>query len=497
MRPSVWRWLAPVPACFALQAVYGLLFAHGVFVSALHEPAFTKAVGLVALFTALGITAFGIVLANANHPRRHRSTPRTIAILGSAGISAQVLMAFALTRHITWLLYASAALAGIGSGAVYVVSIVMLQAWVPESPGMVTGTGLLVGGGGSLFGIYAFQVAIKLLGGAIPAIAVAGVASGAVSVVASLFIQRPPTGWRPEAETPYDDGYEYGQDQEDYILREKLEAQEQESVVDDPSSTTIPMSDESAPLLSHKPNPNPSRTGTRLSVREILADPAFLAVFVSVSAAVGPGFGFVLAFPRMVNSMFGVELVLANRLFFFVTFVGVVGRILVGLSIDLLTPPADTMGYGFLGAKRINTALLALQSTALALMPICIRYGWTDTFALATAMVYVTFSGGAVVSACLARSVFSPENSTLAFALLGVAIGIGRALFSVIVASCGGEESNLVESVPSRQIYEYDMFVHAAFFVSAIGLISSYFVSPSKAVYQNGSNSPVFADSIA
>lgn len=405
-------------------------------------------------------------------------------------------MALALSRHMSWLLYAAAALAGLGSGAVYVVSIVMLQAWVPESPGMVTGTGLLVGGGGSLFGIYAFQVAVDVLGGAIPAMAIAGVASGAVSATASLFIQRPPTGWRPEAETPYDEGYKYRQEEDDHFLREKLEAQE-ESVVDDPSSTTIPLSDESIPLLSHKPNPDPLRTDTRLSVREILADPAFLTVFVSVSAAVGPGFGFVLAFPRMVNTLFGVELVTANSLLFYVTFVGVVGRILVGLAIDLLTPPADTMGYGFLGAKRINTALLALQSTALALMPVCIRYGWADMFALATAMVYVTFSGGAVVSACLARSVFSPENSTLAFALLGVAIGIGRALFSLIVASCRGGEANLVESVASRKIYEYDMFVHAAFCVSAIGLISSYFVSPSKAAYQNGSNSPVFVDSVA
>lgn len=494
MRLSVWRWLAPLPACFALQCVYGLLFAHGVFVSALHDPALTKAVGLLALFTALGITAFGIVLANAIHPQRHRHVPRTIAFLGSVGIAAQVLMAFALSKNLNWLLYVSAAIAGLGSGAVYVVSIVILQAWVPESPGMVTGFGLLVGGTGSLFGIYAFQIAIELLGGAIPAMAVAGVTSGVVSAMASMLIQRPPTGWRPEAETPFDgDDVLVQDDEQDYNLQQKLEPME-DPVVDD-LSTSILLSDESSPLLPHKTNQNPSRPDTRLSVREILADPAFLTVFVSVSAAVGPGFGFVLAFPRMVNTMFGVELVTANELLFYVTLVGVVGRILVGLAIDLLTPQADSMGYGFLGAKRINTALLAVQSMALALMPICIRYGWTNAFALSTAMVFVTFSGGAVVSACLARSVFSPENSTMAFALLGVAIGIGRALFSVIVAMCGGEEVRLVDSMASRRIYEYDLFVHVAFCVSAIGLISSHYVSPSKTVYRNGSSSPVFADS--
>ena len=217
---------------------------------------------------------------------------------------------------------------------------------------------------------------------------------------------------------------------------------------------------------------------------------------MSVSASVGPGFGFVLAVPRMVHTLFAVQLAAATRLLFYVTLVGVAGRIVVGLAIDLQTPQADTQGHAFLGAKRINAVLLATQSTALAAMPACIRYGRGGMFTLATACVFVTFNAGAVLSACLARSLFAPENATMAFALLGVAIGVGRAGFSLLVASCGGAGA-AVGPPGARDVYGYDAFLQAAFFVSAVGLIASYYVSPSKTVYRNGDNSPVFADSVA
>lgn len=444
--------------------------------------------------------------------------PRRIALLGSIGIAAQTLMAFALSIDNPLLLYIAATLAGLGSGAVYVVSIVVLQAWVPESPGMVTGFGLLVGGGGSLFGIYAFELAITLLGGPIPAMAVTGLASGAVATAASLLVRPPPPRWRPCAEMPQDDMWSEDEGCLPTVVESSSATSSPAPTEFDPTpssrdaahcvvnASTAPCpTDESTPLLSHKPNPQSSPSDTRLSVGQIFADPAFLTLFVSVSAAVGPGFGFVLAFPRMMQTLFATLPPVATKLLFYVTLAGVVGRILVGLAIDLQSPQADTQGFAFLGAKRINTVLLATQSMALALMPICILYGASNMFTLCASMVFVTFSGGAVLQACLARSLFSPEDATMAFALLGVAIGVGRAVFSLLVAACGSADgadsvaaaAKLVHSFSERRMYQYDAFLHASFLVSAIGLIASYYVAPSKTVYRNGANSPVFADSVS
>lgn len=483
MRLSVIRWLRPVPSSLVLQFVYGLLFANGVFASVHHDPDLTKAIGLSALSTAIGITVFGILLSSPD--RVGNANARTVALLGAGAISAQLLMAGALLIESKFLLFSAAAVLGVGSGSVYVVSIVVLQAWVPEAAGMVTGLGLLVGGAGTLFGIWAFHVAIDLFQGVIPAMALAGACSGALSLGAALFIESPAPGWSPLTEI------------DDYLPLFSLSAEQEDSIDENKlvQHTAIPasiQSDESKSLLPHKEKDPEQKT--RLSIRDILTDPAFFFVFMSVSAAVGPGFGFVLAFPRMVNTLFGADLDTANTLLLWVTLVGVVGRILIGLAIDLLESPTDSFSNGFLGAKRVNVGVLGLQSIALASMPLCIRYGSTNSFALATSVVYVTFSGGAVLSACLARSIFSPENSTLVFALLGIAVGIGRALFAVIVASCGNGEAKIVASMASRRIYEYDFFVHASFMVSTFGLICSYFVSPSKTVYRNGVNSPVFTD---
>lgn len=482
MRLSSSRWLGPIPAAFVLQAIYGLLFANGVFASILNDATLTKSLGLSALFISLGITVFGILLHNASHPTVHRNVPRVTAMFGSLAIAAQTLTAYGLYENNSFLVYFSSALVGIGSGTVYVVSIILLQAWVPEAPGLATGMGLLVGGAGTLLGIYAFQVATDMLGGALPAMAVAGIFSGIVSMCAAVLLERPPTGWRPLAETL---------DQQDESQHGEGGFAEKGKLVEQKNSDTclVPVSfnsEETESLLPHKeivPLP-PSR----LSIIDILADPAFSLAFISVCAAVGPGFGFVLAFSQMVKSFFGVDMAAANQLFFWVTFAGVAGRVAIGVAIDVLSS-AEPSENGFSGSKKANTALLGLQCVALAVMPMCIRRGWINVFAMATAMVYITFSGGAVVSACLARSMFCPENSTLAFALLGIAIGIGRATFSYIIAWCANKElvGGVMKILWSQATYEYELFVQLALLASVVGLVSSHYMSPSKAAYKSES----------
>lgn len=491
MRLSVWRWLAPVPAAFILLGVCGLLFSNGVFVSAVHDPSFTQAIGLLACLTSLGVTLFGTLLHYASNPILYRCAPRLIAVLGSVAMASQVLFAYALHNNLRSLLYVVATVAGAGTGAAYVVPIILLQEWIPESPGVATGAGLLVSGAGSLFGIYAYQKLVDAVD-VLPAIAVAGALSGLIALVSSLLLQRPPSGWSPSVETLYDTLPTHRHD-----TSTKQESVDMDCVVVDnngePSTANSLRPDEARPLLSHKEK-TPT-LDTRLSVYDILVDPVFVFVFVSVLAAVGPGFGLALGFPRMMHTLFGLQHDHANQLFFWVTSAGVVGRLLIGTAIDLIQSPADASSHGFSGAKRMSSTMLAVQCTAVAIMPLCIRNGWVYAFTIASGLMYLTLSGGAVIAACLARSIFAPENATLSFALLGVAMGMGRGLFSMIVASCGGREALLiVEELSNRPLYAYDAFVHAAFLISALGLISSYFLAPSKKVYQNGTNSPVFAD---
>lgn len=487
MRLSHTRWILPIPAAFVLQVVYGALFANGVFSALLNDPTLIKALGLFALSTSLGITAFGMLLHHASDSTVYSNVPRILALLGSIAIAAQTLMAYALHIASPLLIYFSAMIMGLGSGSIYVVSIIILQAWVPESPGAVTGLGLLLGGAGSLFAINAFQLASDTLGGPIPGMALTGFICSAVSSLAALFIDRPPKGWSPLAEA-------YHLDQQQNATQSDTCSVTLDDPVDirQPHSSMPSYSGETQSLLPHKrsaPPPTP-----RLSTTDILADPAFSLVFISICAAVGPGFGFVIAFPRMINTLFAVDILPANQMLFWVTFTGVAGRIAIGLVIDFFAS-TDASRHGFNGTKRMNTALLALQAIAFATMPFCIRLGFTNIFNVAAALVYITLNGGAVVSACLARSMFSPQNSTLVFALLGIAIGIGRALFSLVIAACGqGHLVGAVSVFSARRIYEYDSFIHCSFLLTAAGLISSHFIKPSKAAYQSGANSTMFAD---
>lgn len=448
MRLSYWRWLGPIPAAFVLQAVHGLLYAYGIFVSEINNVIFTKAIGLIALFVALGITFFGILLHYTSDPIAHHSIPRLLTILGAILLSAQSLMSYGLVSEMNSLVYIGAGIVGIGSGIIAVVSIIMMQSWAPDYPAIITGLGLLFGGGGTLLGISCFEQFSNKINDPIQAFGIIGLLQTIIAILSGIFIERPPTGWNPL----------FDNDDEEYFENEM--------------NLLLPDKDSK---LSFDDN--------KLSIFDILSDSAFYKVCICLCAGVGPGFGLVLGFPKMVKSLFGLSNNVANDLLFWVTMFGVVGRIGIGLIIDLLS--SEDEKYGFIGSKVVNQGLLILQCIAFACIPICIKYEWTNGFTLTTCMVFITFNGSSVIAASMSRSVFSAENSTLAFALLGIAMGIGRALFSMVIAFCSND---------TKSIFEFDSYLHIAFLFSAIGLIVSYHVVPSQTAYSSRANSSVFVD---
>lgn len=148
MRLSTYRWLAPVPACVALQTSFGSFYATGVFTSRLHAPLLTYALGYSAAFLSASLTAAGIFLHRRPPPN---SPARSLALLSAALLAvAAFLPTFSSPTSPTILLFAASAALGAGYGVIYVVSISVLQAWVPEHPGTATGAVVASGGVGTL-----------------------------------------------------------------------------------------------------------------------------------------------------------------------------------------------------------------------------------------------------------------------------------------------------------------------------------------------------------
>jgi OFA family oxalate/formate antiporter-like MFS transporter len=90
---------------------------------------------------------------------------------------------------------------GIGLGLSYIVPVAVLVKWFPDRRGLITG--IAVGGFGAGALITA-PVATRLIQsvGVLNTFAYLGIAYLIVTVVASLLMQNPPEGWRPEGWTP-------------------------------------------------------------------------------------------------------------------------------------------------------------------------------------------------------------------------------------------------------------------------------------------------------
>ncbi|KAI0556644.1 extensin [Gracilaria domingensis] len=325
------------------------------------------------------------------------------------------------------------------------------------------------------------------MGGAIAAMAVASLAAGLVSVTASMFIERPPERWCPVAEIFDPQSTMTLKDaQHERRARGDMQAKivEQQSVC----YSAIEFGDDD--LLAHKQKQ--SESFGRLSCYDIVVDPAFALVFVCVFVAAGPGYGFVLSYPLMLHSLFDMALIDANQMLCYATFFGVVGRLALGVAIDMISSHGsssssndDSSSSANIGGSKLsNIFILLLQTVGLALMPVAIRTECAWLFHLAVFCVFVAFNGGAVVAACLARDVFAPENSTLAFALTGVAVGVARALFSVVLAACDGVSGKGA----------YDWYIGWSVVVSLAGAVGAYFIEASKCVNVDGGNNRVITD---
>lgn len=252
----------------------------------------------------------------------------------------------------------------------------------------------------------------------------------------------------------------------------------------------------------------PADSDTRaMSVREMLMDKSFWMLLGTVSAGCGPGFGFVLHGSRMQTVFFGLPQLVADRRFFIITLVGVLGRLITGILVDALTivsrrhrdkierlgrysrvasfmfrDGADP-GYdpaSFVSSKLINIGLLIMQTAALMLMFVSIKVGNAELFAFLVTLVYLTFSAVAVVIACLCRSTFAPENSVLAFSLIGLALGVGDVLGSWLVGYCAQQAQPPGVGTIASHAHDYDLYIAFSLCLSIMGVVTGVLLTPTR-----------------
>ena len=182
-----------------MQLALGAVYAWSVFRAPLVKQ-FGWSISEVTLTFTISIFVLGIA-AFFGGLWLNRKGPRVVAITGGILYGLGVFLASFSANKLWWLYLSYGLIGGIGLGLSYIVPVAVLVKWFPDRRGLITG--IAVGGFGAGALITA-PVATRLIQsiGVLNTFAYLGIAYLAVTVVASLFMQNPPEGWRPEGWTP-------------------------------------------------------------------------------------------------------------------------------------------------------------------------------------------------------------------------------------------------------------------------------------------------------
>ena len=195
---SLNRWVIAAAGVF-MQVALGAVYAWSVFRAPLVKQ-FGWSISEVTLTFTISIFVLGIA-AFFGGLWLNRKGPRVVAITGGILYGLGVFLASFSANKLWWLYLSYGLIGGIGLGLSYIVPVAVLVKWFPDRRGLITG--IAVGGFGAGALITA-PVATRLIQsvGVLNTFAYLGIAYLIVTVVASLFMQNPSEGWRPEGWTP-------------------------------------------------------------------------------------------------------------------------------------------------------------------------------------------------------------------------------------------------------------------------------------------------------
>src|SRR6266404_4904171 len=191
------RWIIAIAGVF-LQIALGAVYAWSVFRVPLAKQFGWSISEITLTFTisifVLGFAAFfgGLWL--------NRKGPRIVALTGGALYGLGVFLA-SFSNSLSWLYLGYGVLGGIGLGLGYIVPVAVLVKWFPGRRGLIAG--IAVGGFGAGALITA-PVATRLIQsvGVLTTFAYLGIGYVIIAIIAALFRQNPPEGYRPQGWTP-------------------------------------------------------------------------------------------------------------------------------------------------------------------------------------------------------------------------------------------------------------------------------------------------------
>ena len=188
-------------AGFLLQVALGAVYAWSVFRNPLTKQFGWSIAQVTWTFTiaifVLGVASFfgGLWL--------NRKGPRIVALTGGFLYGLGVFLASFSAHKLWWLYLSYGVIGGIGLGFSYIVPVAVLVKWFPDRRGLITG--IAVGGFGA-GALVTAPVATYLIQnphvGVLKTFAYLGIAYLVVTMVTGLFMQNPPSGWKPAGWTP-------------------------------------------------------------------------------------------------------------------------------------------------------------------------------------------------------------------------------------------------------------------------------------------------------
>lgn len=194
------RWLVVVGAIM-IQLCLGAIYAWSVFTPALKAAGWSKLDTQIVF--SVGLATFAVVMVLAGRKLKSWG-PRRLAIVGGLTLGAGYVLA-GLGGTAFWpILVGIGVVGGAGIGLGYVVPIAVGMNWFPDHKGMITG--LAVAGFG--FGAMGWVKIAGEWGNLIDSIGlgqtfiVYGIAFAVMVLVGSLWMEMPPSGWRPAGYQP-------------------------------------------------------------------------------------------------------------------------------------------------------------------------------------------------------------------------------------------------------------------------------------------------------